>query len=102
MRMRRLRRRRSLTKAQAQIQEVIDRNTRRQCVLLSGIADALPRIWDLNELRFYLDLIATDVIPIMRDNERLEQRLRGRTRKGSKSQPIAKKSPKNKGKEAHA
>lgn len=91
-------RHRNLTPAQRKIQVLVDRNNQRISILLEGIGSAIKSAWDVPELRGILDLIATDVIPVMRNTEALEKRLwpKARTRENSGPRKTVKKSAKNK------
>ena len=83
-----------MTKAQLRIQELIDRKETRCQILRTGLARAFGDVWGRKDVAILLDIVSTDLIPLMNEIERLEERLTGRKRKITNLESKPKKSPK--------
>ena len=90
------RRRRSMTKAHLRIQKHLERAHVRREVLQHGIAQAIERLWESEDLRSILDIIVGELQPLLNDIEQMEERLSGRARKSLKPVPTVKKNTKAK------
>lgn len=94
--------RRKLTARQKRLYELVERAELRMDVLSVGLAERLRRISELAQLKQILDIVATDLVPSLKELERLTNELhppRARTRKNPKQRTNAKKSAKNTRKE---
>jgi hypothetical protein len=85
--------RRKLTVQEKRIRERADRAELRTDVLSHGIADQIRSLYSVADLKRILDLIATDLLPGLKEFEALRG---ARTRESRKNSPNAKKSAKNK------
>lgn len=70
-----------MTKRQQRLYTLLQRNEQKAYVLIHGIARGMEQVWTSEDLRGILDIVASDLQPVLKSTESLEKQLHPARRK---------------------